>query len=285
MSTTTLLATSPSITYSPNAWTNEGGLMTTLIEGATAEFSFDGVFVQVLGSVQSKSKRHPAPVSTYTLDGITSAPFNPTDIMGKQTANNQGFYQSPNLASGNHSLVIKAISIASGAQFILDSIVIGSDFSPASSGLPIVPTTGFSLSLPTASSSSASPVGAASSSRKTNVGGIVGGVLAALIIIAAILASLMFLRRRKQKAEKENQPAVTPFISERNGYGSSLPSPAYTPPNRDSYGSQARLYNSRDSKEPLPPGPSRLSHHGSMYKPKNDRNGLPPLEFGYGKGL
>ncbi|KIK67993.1 hypothetical protein GYMLUDRAFT_81478 [Collybiopsis luxurians FD-317 M1] len=238
--------------------------MTTYHGGATAEFPFNGSFVQVFGTIPPANES--APVSNYTLNGTTSQ-FNRSSLRHVHHNPDQLFYQSPfDLPSGNYTLVI--ISIQDGAQFTLGTISYDPSFSPStSSGFPPV--------LPTPTSSVPS---SGNASRKLNVGGIVGGVLAALIVVAALIAFVFLRRRRKQKAAKVKHRAVTPFVTERNSRTSAtyaIGTPTLQAP-----------YGSSDEKMSIPViDPSHLSRHGSTYKPKIDSDGVPPPEFGYGASV
>ncbi|KIK53911.1 hypothetical protein GYMLUDRAFT_77314 [Collybiopsis luxurians FD-317 M1] len=191
---TNVSASNSFIKYSPpDAWVvKDDGPVTTITAGATAEFSFDGSFVQVFGTIPARNNT--APISTYTLDGIASPPFDPAALLDVRTLYDQVFYQSsPELLSGNHSLIIN--STQAGAQFILGSIIFAPSFSPSISAFPSV----------TPPSSPSSTTNAATTSHKIIVGRLVGGLLATFIILAAEIAFLFYRRRRKQKTTEGNR--------------------------------------------------------------------------------
>ncbi|KAF9073898.1 hypothetical protein BDP27DRAFT_1155369, partial [Rhodocollybia butyracea] len=101
----------PRIIYSAGGWTEAGALgfeCDTTSHGsnganATATFSFNGVAVQVFGTVSANS----SPMSTYQVDGLpaTMYIFNATG----QTTYRVQFYTSPLLSTGNHTLIITAL--------------------------------------------------------------------------------------------------------------------------------------------------------------------------------
>jgi len=272
---TTILASNPSITYSPqNAWTSSGnGTMTTNNFGASAQLTFNGAFVQVFGTLPPAHHDHP--VSNYTVDGTISVVFNTSDFTNNQPITDHVFYQSPGLASGNHSLVITAIAADNQADFVLASIVYDSNFSfsnpiPSSSdSIPEFTPTSF----PSSSQPTVSAVG--TPAHKTPVGAIVGGVIAALVLLAAVIAFLVIRRRRKQRTAIHRAP--TPFVASRNGTRDS---------NRMLISPQIQYDDEKASPSPaFAPSPAaHVARHGSMYKPGSSGD-LPPMEYGYGRGV
>ncbi|KAE9383856.1 hypothetical protein BT96DRAFT_982424 [Gymnopus androsaceus JB14] len=209
---TTIFASDPSITYSPqSAWSpNSDGTMTTNNIGASAQLTFNGEFVEVFGTIPPTSKRDTTrPVSNYTLDHATSVVFNTSDFTNNQPITNHVFYQSPGLANGSHSLVITAIATDHQADFVLASIVYDSNFSlsnPIPSSSESIPES-TPTSFPSSSQPAVSAVG--TPAHKTPVGAIVGGVIAGLVLLAAVIAFLVIRRRRKQRTAIHRAP--TPF--------------------------------------------------------------------------
>jgi hypothetical protein len=210
---TTILANNPTITYAPpGVWSsNSDGTMSTSSDGATAEFGFNGVSVQIFGSVRAGGHQ-PPPVtsSSYSLDG--EPPFN---VSLHPSAVNYSFYESPlNLEKGNHSLMITSLSTK--GKFILASIVFipnGSEPNPvlSSSLVDPGPPSTFPPTLPP--SSSASPVSGLPSESKINVGGVVGGVMAALVTLAILAAYFIFFRGRRRNKKATTHRVVTRELS------------------------------------------------------------------------
>ncbi|KAF9076774.1 hypothetical protein BDP27DRAFT_1312557 [Rhodocollybia butyracea] len=249
---TRLNASDPSIMYSPpNAWNaGHNNSMTTSQPGATAQLNFSGSFIEVYGIFPKNVAS--TPVSHYTLDNETPLIF--TTPIGNESDSHSPFvFYEANPANGSHSLLI---TLESGEQLALSSIVFASSSESTTGPPPVIPTA------PTSPSSS-------SVSTKANIGGIVGGIVSAIFVLAALAAVYVVCRRRKRRSTQHK--AVTPFDIKPRGSTLSPPVPTYT----------------SSEKEPLPevPGPSTNSVRGSMYKPKPDSNGLPPMEYGYGKGV
>jgi len=266
--TTTLSASDPRITYSPpNAWVlNSDGSANTFQADAAANLQFDGALIEVFGTIPSKSSKHPAPVSFYTLDDGTPIEYNAAPFTGSKNVPNQQFYRlNPPNGNGTHSL---SISLQSGEQLILSSIVFSTLPESNPTSVPSSPTSGFPSSIPSTSpiSPSPSPSSTSEALSRADVGGIVGGIMTAVSILAAFVALYLVRRRRKQRAAKRR--TVTPFVAE----------PTYA---RDSTPG-----TSPHEKEPLPevPGPPTPAVRGSMYK-KPGPGGLPPIQYGYGGGV
>jgi hypothetical protein len=264
----TILASDPSITYAPqSAWKlGNNGTMTTTDSGATAEFTFNGVSVKVLGTIPSVKHEDTLPVSSYTLDDAKPVVFNATDFSYGQSLADFVFYQSvPGLSSGGHRLVITAVE--NQADFILGSIVYVTNFPSSTSTNPEeTPTSSF---LPSQTSTAVS-----SPAPKAPVGGIVAGVVVGLGVLAALVAFLVIRRKRKQRTVKLHR-VVTPFIASRNGTRDLNRAPIPEP-----------RYDFDDEKSPTTaPGPStHVARRGSLYKPGSSSD-LPPMEYGYGGGV
>ncbi|KIK53912.1 hypothetical protein GYMLUDRAFT_100263 [Collybiopsis luxurians FD-317 M1] len=162
--TTNVSADNTLIIYEPeNAWFLND--MTTTLAGATAEFSFDGSFVLVFGTIPPRNET--APISTFSLDGTVSFAFDTRSLGLRETGHNQGFSQSsPDLLGGLHTLIIN--STQAGAQFTLGSIIFAPSISSSISAFP---------SVPTPASNAPSSTNAVTTSQKIIFGRIVGGIL------------------------------------------------------------------------------------------------------------
>ncbi|KAE9397157.1 hypothetical protein BT96DRAFT_87831 [Gymnopus androsaceus JB14] len=209
---TTILASDPSITYSPqNAWAPSGnGTMTTNNVGASAQLTFNGAFVQVFGTIPPISGNETTcPVSIYTLDHATSVVFNTSDFANIRLITNHIFYQSSlGLTSGNHSLVITAITTDNQADFILGTIVY-SNVSVSTS----VPSLSDSIPEPTPTSfpSSQTALSAVDTPAHAPVGAIVGGVIAALVVLVVAFMFYRLYRRRKMSILARAQDSVSDY--------------------------------------------------------------------------
>jgi len=272
---TTILASDPSITYSPqNAWAhNSDGTVSTNNAGASAQLTFNGVLVQVFGTIPSAKHGAMLPISNYTVDGTISVVFNSSSFSSNQPTPNHVFYESPSLASGGHSLFMTVVN--NQADFILNSIVYYSEIS-ISNPIPS-PSESIPESTPTSFPSSSQPAVSAvgTHAHKTPVGAIVGGVIAALVLLAAVIAFLVIRRRRKQRTAIHRAP--TPFVASRNGTRDS---------NRMLISPQIQYDDEKASPSPaFTSSPAaHVARHGSMYKPGSSGD-LPPMEYGYGRGV
>ncbi|KAJ3989642.1 hypothetical protein F5890DRAFT_1484874 [Lentinula detonsa] len=277
--TTTIHASSPLIKYSQHWSLNKSdGSMATNNVGASANLTFTGSSVRVFGTLPANNQQTIQPMSSYSLDGGLPVVFDASNFGEPSKVDNFAFYQSdPGLTNENHSLVIT--SIKDNANLILDNIIVisGAGSSSVPPVFPSITITPLPPSTPSSPSPSASTIG---STSKINVGGIVGGIIAALVMLAGLVAFFLVRRRRNQRIAKRRE--ATPFVPAPNG-------PSLTPPSHgwESYNvptPQPRY----DEKERLPeisPGPLSLVRHGSMYKPRTDSDNLPPMEFGYGRGV
>ncbi|THV08408.1 hypothetical protein K435DRAFT_958980 [Dendrothele bispora CBS 962.96] len=149
-----------------------------------------------------------------------------------------------------------------------------------------------SYSSPDSSTGSTARSGNSSSSKANIIGRIVGGVIAGLVVLACLVVFLLYRRRKRVKAARRASPfAVTPFITEFSKPSS--PEPLKSIPTTGAVPTlpfaSPPIITELDHGDELPPafiaGPSDLGRHGSMYKPRQSVDSLPPTEFGYGGGM
>jgi len=252
--------------------------MTTNNAGASAQLTFNGVLVQVFGTIPSAKHGTTPPISNYTVDGTISVVFNSSSFSSNQSTPNHVFYESPSLASGGHSLFMTVVN--NQADFILNSIVYYSEISisnPIPS--PSESTPGYTATSSPSSTQTASVSAVRTSAAKPPVGAIVGGIIAALVLLAALVAFLVIRRRRKQRTAIHRAP--TPFIASRNGTRDST-----RDSNRMLISPQIQYDDEKASPSPaFTPSPAaHVARHGSMYKPGSSGD-LPPMEYGYGRGV
>ncbi|KAF8225169.1 hypothetical protein L208DRAFT_1380750 [Tricholoma matsutake] len=81
----------------------------TMTAGATASFTFTGTHVEVFGTIGTASSTD----STYSVDGSSNITFSATPRPGQtgDLVHQQLFYQSPELADRQHTLVITSTSV------------------------------------------------------------------------------------------------------------------------------------------------------------------------------
>jgi len=147
--------------------------------GATASLTFVGSGVSVYGTVSPHGSLYPPPCS-YSIDGDSGTTLTATAT--NSTQYQLLFFQSPELTTGNHTLVITII-IEGVAQeaFFLDFFEV--------TPLPIA--TAFPLP-----SSTTSPL---PSTSKPPVGPIIGGVLGALALLTIAFIAFLFFRWKKKE--------------------------------------------------------------------------------------
>ncbi|KAF9076783.1 hypothetical protein BDP27DRAFT_700623 [Rhodocollybia butyracea] len=106
---TTLSASHPGVTYSPvNAWTsNQDGAIITSQTGALAIVEFQGVFVQVFGTISSFN---PKPVSLYTMDDGVPLTFNASNFPISESSPNSTLFL-PSHSRERKSFIINFSSI------------------------------------------------------------------------------------------------------------------------------------------------------------------------------
>ncbi|KAG7096803.1 hypothetical protein E1B28_004212 [Marasmius oreades] len=177
----------PRIEYHPGSWiknsnssVDHGGTNHTTTEDASIQFQFDGILIQVFGTISA-----PIPRVQYKVDGQI------TGKLPQTLANtpNQILYQSEPLTPGNHTLIIAIDSNDPPFVFSLDYlVVVNTNHNPSSSASPTSETTVVSTAAPEND--------LPHSKSQVNVGGVVGGVIAALVFLATL--ALCFLHWRRQ---------------------------------------------------------------------------------------
>ncbi|KAJ3831005.1 hypothetical protein F5878DRAFT_636441 [Lentinula raphanica] len=198
--TTTLLASSPQITYSSN-WTHnnsDGGIMFTNNAGETANLTFEGSFIQGFGMLpEAIIDGTIEPTSSYTLDDGTPVVFNAAKLESHFEADNVIFYQSdpghPTLSDGTHLLSIQLEN--NDAQLYISNMVISSPLIRQSS-------TFFS-----AVSESATPIPSFTDSshptqsthNSAGVGVIVGATVSSLALLVGLVTFFLVRRRRTKR--------------------------------------------------------------------------------------
>ncbi|KAE9406486.1 hypothetical protein BT96DRAFT_915428 [Gymnopus androsaceus JB14] len=224
----------PRIVYSAG-WLKEGlpGLEcegtthgSNFIPGATATFTFEGVGVQVFGSVGSPDG---SPKSTYQVDGAVPSTF----TFNANGLNNYhlNFYSSPALDPGNHTLIMTSIG-NNTTEIFLDYIVYNpmpsssstssliSTSSAVSSGDPATVTTPMPLASAVSSSDPATvttpiPIASAGHVASSSAGAIAGGVVGAVAGLAlglVLMYTLMRRRIRELKGRLEaNHNVIEPY--------------------------------------------------------------------------
>ncbi|KAJ3835225.1 hypothetical protein F5878DRAFT_664072 [Lentinula raphanica] len=187
--TTTILASSPQITYSSN-WkrNNSDGGMFTNVAGETANLTFQGSFIQVFGTLPATTIGTILPTSSYTLDDGTPAVFDAAEFEDELEADNAIFYHSdPTLSNGIHSLSIQLEN--NDAQLYITNMVISS---------PLIEQM------------------ASSTHNSAGVGVIVGATVGSLALLVGLVTFFLVRRRRKNRNAQHlrNIRAIQPFVSE-----------------------------------------------------------------------
>ncbi|KAE9406464.1 hypothetical protein BT96DRAFT_253884 [Gymnopus androsaceus JB14] len=162
------------------------------IPGVTATFTFEGVGVQVFGTVGSTDG---SPTCTYQVDSAVPLTF--TFNANGMTNYRVPFYSSPALDPGTHTLVMTSIGNHT-TQIYLDYIVYN-PIPSSSSTLSLISTSETSSSDPTTTSPPPDSSGNAASS---SVGAIAGGVVGAVGgLVLGIVLMYFFMRRRNRKSK------------------------------------------------------------------------------------
>ncbi|KAK7470498.1 hypothetical protein VKT23_001924 [Stygiomarasmius scandens] len=257
----------PSHRFPGAHWTNH--------RGSTATCIFNGTQVDVFG-VQSGR-------TNFMLDSNSY----PGRLNNQPFQNNTNTLFSSSLQNDHeHTLVI---TFQSSGFVVLDIVV--SD-SPHTSLSDLPPTSTFTSqatvsSLPHLSPSPTNNLG--TSSKANDIGEIVGGVIAGLVALASLIAFVLYRRRKRIQVARRTSPyAVTPFVTEYSK--SSSPEPIKNMRTSDIAPIPTLSFSSEmGHQDETPPafiaGASNLGRHGSMYKPRQSVESLPPTEFGYGGGL
>lgn len=146
---------------------------TTRSLGSTANFTFQGSYIAVYGTLLPRMAR-----STYTLDGGAPAVYDAPS--SKTTVTAQRLFEQ-NIVDGEHTLVIKSVS---EGGFSLDYIT----YKPSLSGVV--------SSL--APSSTIVPSSFPSTSNTDKTPAIVGGVVGSIVGLLTIVLVALFLRKRRR---------------------------------------------------------------------------------------
>ncbi|KIK56891.1 hypothetical protein GYMLUDRAFT_61735 [Collybiopsis luxurians FD-317 M1] len=164
----------------------------------TATFSFEGVGVEVYGSIPSDSDT----ASSYQVDNLHV--FNLTFKSRHPDYDRIQLYASPQLEPGNHTLVISALGTHSNQTF-LDYII----YNPIPSATNATASALSSSTLPKTSATAAAPSISSKSASGISTGALVGGILGGTILGLAlgILSMFHILQRRKKK----NTIGIAPF--------------------------------------------------------------------------
>ncbi|KAJ3763608.1 hypothetical protein F5880DRAFT_1705021 [Lentinula raphanica] len=212
--TTTIPASIPQMTYSTHWKPNDSdGTMYTKQAGATANLTFTGSFIQVLGTLPANINSTIEPKSSYTLDGGSPVVFDAAKFGDHLDMSNVVFYQSdPNLLNEPHTLSIRLEE--DEADFYISDIVIS--FSSIQEAHPSV----FSI-LPTESANARSLASVSPSRSTSNGAGIgiligVGAIVGGLALLVGLVAFFLVRRRRQKRNAQRLRDirAVQPFVSE-----------------------------------------------------------------------
>ncbi|CCM00660.1 uncharacterized protein FIBRA_02698 [Fibroporia radiculosa] len=200
---------------------------------ASGSLKFSGGFCSSdLSELQSRALQHAgtqvgvygllAPqqpvMSTYSIDGSTPYTYTtPADGSNGTSQTSFGFFVSPELNAGEHTLVFNATNATATAAFTVQYLLYVTSVKPTGSGVSM---TSGSLGpqsttiIVTESGGSSTPVGPI-------VGGVVGGV--AGLVIFALLGYFLYMRRRRGQAyfyqsaavkdmlDNEGKPIVEPY--------------------------------------------------------------------------
>ncbi|KAE9406485.1 hypothetical protein BT96DRAFT_254697 [Gymnopus androsaceus JB14] len=163
------------------------------IPGATATFTFEGVGVQVFGTVGSPDG---SPTSTYQVDGAVPSTFifNANGITNYRVL----FYSSPALDSGTHTLVMTSVGNDT-TEIFLDYIVYNPMPSSSSTSSLI------SIGAVPSNDPATTPIPSASAghAESSSVGAIAGGAVGAVAGLVLGVALMYFFMRRRNRKLKE----------------------------------------------------------------------------------
>jgi len=198
-------------------------------------FKFNATVLGVFGTIlpANGTKR---PISSYSVDGASPSTFIPAENITERQ-DNQLFFVSDALATGQHTLSITVTQVDDNDPFLMDYILVAtaSDTDTAKSpSVTYVTTTIQGLPTNTAQtlieSSSGTPTGAI-------VGGVVGGV--AMLVAAALMVYFCWYRRRRagvyyyhhaDDLDHDSKPfVITPYAPPENA--------SYDPSIRNSFAS------------------------------------------------
>ncbi|KAJ3971505.1 hypothetical protein EV361DRAFT_949649 [Lentinula raphanica] len=200
--TTTILASSPQITYSSN-WkpNNSDGGMFTNIAGENANLTFEGTFIQVFGTLPAIINGTIEPTSSYTLDDGTPVVFNAAQLESHFEADNVIFYQSdPTLLNGTHSLSIQLEN--NDAQLYISNMVISSLLIEQSASSTISRSVSESATPKPSFTDSSHPTQSTHNSTP-GVGAIVGATVGSLALLVGLI-TFFLVRRRRQKRNAQH---------------------------------------------------------------------------------
>jgi len=95
----------------------QGTRSSTIQNGASATFNFNGSYIEVYGTIMPRDD-YGTPLSSYVIDGTFTNTFEAPSV--PTTAYMQQYYSSPHLTEGPHQLVIT--SLTEGPLFSLDFV-------------------------------------------------------------------------------------------------------------------------------------------------------------------
>ncbi|KAF5356720.1 hypothetical protein D9757_012529 [Collybiopsis confluens] len=192
----------------------------------TATFSFEGIGVQVYGTIAPNG----IPTSTYQLDDLALFTFTFNANTGNTTNYRVQYYASPVLEPGNHTLVISSDGPVGSSQMFLDYIIynpVPSYVSDASSGAG----TSTSSALPSITSLSGSGPSTSHSAISFSTGALAGGIIGGTILglLLGILFSLItFWKRKQRNSTSTDIDILTEATGDRTSSSVSMPAQSYT---------------------------------------------------------
>jgi len=178
----------PAVVFSPG-WSQGGSgkeynstTSYTDSAGRNATLTFQGISVAVYGTIGSSNGGRPPPRTSYAIDGNTLVIYEP--VLMSTAQQHQRFFQSAQLPTGDHTLVITTLRDNCDI-YILDYFIVETSTSPSSS--------------PTPSGNTMSDM-----NHPSRMAIIAGSTVAAIAGTLLILSALYFCLRRRNKKEADN---------------------------------------------------------------------------------
>ncbi|KIK56836.1 hypothetical protein GYMLUDRAFT_247385 [Collybiopsis luxurians FD-317 M1] len=163
----------------------------------TAQFSFEGVGVQVFGTIAPKTIQ----ASSYQLDDLDVFNFTFNASTWESTIYRVQFYTSPQLEPGNHTLTISSLAVGSGPMYLDYILYNPMQKATTSRTLPSSTSSTRPASAPTARPLSSPQIHSPSRNIPVSAGAFAGGVVGGSIIglVLGIVITFMFFRKRMKR--------------------------------------------------------------------------------------